>query len=98
MARRPRKSRPSDVSRNNQNDGKCITKVEGAPSDYTMVSSSEADAVKAAALNFWSNGDSEAEWLEITAEDMEVVLPSNIDPLPEGGVQKKPPLVRSGSY
>ena len=38
MDRRPKKLRPSDVTRNNVNLHKCITKVENAPSEYTMIS------------------------------------------------------------
>lgn len=38
MDRRPKKSRPSDITRNNVNFGKCITKVEGAPTEYTLLS------------------------------------------------------------
>ena len=49
------------------------------------------------ALKFWENGDSAASWLEILPEDMELTLPQNIEPLPEGGVQKRPPLVKSGT-
>lgn len=37
MDRRPKKTRPSDIHRNNVNFGKCITKVVGAPPDYTIV-------------------------------------------------------------
>lgn len=37
MHRRPKKHRPSDINRNNVNLNKCITKIEGAPSDYTIV-------------------------------------------------------------
>ena len=36
--RRPLKSRLSDINRNNVNLNKCITKVEGAPAEYTLVS------------------------------------------------------------
>jgi hypothetical protein len=36
--RRPIKSRLSDINRKNVNMNKCITKVEGAPADYTLVS------------------------------------------------------------
>lgn len=97
MSRRPKKSRPSDITRNNSNEGKCITKVSGAPAEYTMVGESDYMSVRADALKFWDNGDPSAEWLEITAEDMELTLPQNIEALPEGGVQKVPPLVRSGS-
>ena len=97
MSRRPRKSRASDINRRNVNMDKCITKVEDAPAEYTMVSAGDYEAQRTEALKFWENGDSNTEWLEITADDMELTLPQNIDPLPEGGVQKKPPLVRSGS-
>lgn len=37
MDRRPKKHRPSDINRNNQNLHKCITKLEGAPAEYTLV-------------------------------------------------------------
>jgi hypothetical protein len=37
MDRRPKKSRPSDIFRNNVNHDKCITKLEGSPSDYTLI-------------------------------------------------------------
>ncbi len=97
MSRRPKKSRQSDINRKNVNMDKCITKVEGAPAEYTMVAASDYASQQADAVKFWESGDAKAEWLEITAEDMEIALPQNIDPLPEGGVQKKPPLVRSGS-
>jgi len=36
MDRRPKKSRPSDINRNNQNHGKCITKMDLGP-DYTLL-------------------------------------------------------------
>ena len=49
------------------------------------------------ALKFWESGDSAASWLEILPEDMELTLPQNIEPLPDGGVQKRPPLVKSGT-
>jgi hypothetical protein len=38
MDRRPKKSRLSDINRKNSNFGKCITKQEGAPADYTIMS------------------------------------------------------------
>jgi len=53
--------------------------------------------VREKALLFWENGSPSTEWLEITAEDMVLTLPQNVEPLPAGGVQKRPPLVRSGS-
>ena len=37
MDRRPKKHRPSDIHRNNVNFNKCITKIPGAPTDYTIV-------------------------------------------------------------
>jgi hypothetical protein len=98
MHRRPKKSRPSDQVRNNINMDKCITKVEGAPAEYTILSASDAAAAQAAAADFWANGDSAAEWLTITEEDKIVSLSPNREPLPEGGVQKRPPLLRSGSH
>ena len=53
--------------------------------------------VREKALLFWENGSPTSEWLQITEEDMVLTLPQNIEPLPVGGVQKRPPLVRSGS-
>lgn len=38
MDRRPKKHRASDITRNNVNFGKCITKVENAPAEYTIIS------------------------------------------------------------
>ena len=35
--------------------------------------------------------------LQITAEDLLITIPSNVEPLPEGGVQKRPSIVKSGS-
>ncbi len=35
--RQPKKHRPSDITRQNVNLNKCITKVEGAPPEYTIV-------------------------------------------------------------
>ena len=37
MDRRPKKHRLSDINRNNVNLNKCITKIEGAPADYTII-------------------------------------------------------------
>lgn len=95
--RRPIKSRLSDIERNNVNLNKCITKVEGAPADYTMVSADDYMKVREKALLFWENGSPSTEWLQITEEDMILTLPQNIEPLPVGGVQKRPNLVRSGT-
>jgi hypothetical protein len=98
MDRRPKKSRPSDINRNNVNEGKCITKMENAPAEYTLMSEEDYMKVRADALKFWDNGDSAAEWVEITADDMDPRgLVQSITPLPEGGVQKRPPLVKSGT-
>jgi len=94
---RPKKHRLSDINRKNVNLHKCITKVEGAPSEYTMISADDYSKVRDDALKFWESGDSAASWLEILPEDMELTLPQNIEPLPEGGVQKRPPLVKSGT-
>lgn len=38
MYNRPKKHRQSDIHRNNVNFGKCITKIENAPSDFIVVS------------------------------------------------------------
>jgi len=95
---RPIKHRLSDINRKNVNLNKCITKVENAPADYTIMTADEYEKIKAKALLFWVNGDSKAEWLEITEEDKAIgSFSQNIEPLPEGGVQKRPPLVKSGS-
>ena len=53
--------------------------------------------VREQALKFWDEGDPNSEWLTITEDDMKITLNSNIEPLPVGGVQKKPPLVKSGT-
>jgi hypothetical protein len=37
MDRRPKKSRPSDIFRNNVNLNKCISKVPNAPDDYALL-------------------------------------------------------------
>ena len=37
MDRRPKKLRLSDVNRKNVNMNKCISKIEGAPSDFTLI-------------------------------------------------------------
>ena len=95
--RRPKKHRLSDINRSNINFGKCITKLENAPADYTIVPAADFAKVRADALNFWENGSPTTEWLEITDEDMSVALPQNIEPLPVGGVQKRPNIVKSGS-
>ena len=49
-------------------------------------------------LKFWDEGDPNTEWDKITEEDKMLVLPTNRDPLPVGGVQKRPSLARSGSF
>ncbi|RYH12530.1 hypothetical protein EON65_38075 [archaeon] len=43
MHRRPKKHRPSDINRNNRNLNRCITKVENAPPQYTIVSAEGID-------------------------------------------------------
>jgi hypothetical protein len=92
MHNRPKKLRLSDVNRSNINLDKCITKVAGAPAEYTLLAASDFKQ-----NDFWNTGDSKAEWLFISDDDMKLVLPQNITPLPEGGVQKRPPLVKSGT-
>jgi dephospho-CoA kinase len=52
MDRRPKKSRPSDINRNNVNLNKCITKIQGASSEYTLISGEGASFV----LNYWCTG------------------------------------------
>lgn len=42
MDKRPIKHRLSDINRKNVNLNKCITKVVGAPADYTIVSAEGA--------------------------------------------------------
>jgi len=93
MHNRPKKLRLSDVNRSNQNLDKCITKVADAPAEYTILAASDFKGP----TNFWDAGDSKAEWLTISDEDLKLALSQNIAPLPEGGVQKRPPLVKSGS-
>ena len=44
MDKRPIKHRLSDINRKNVNLNKCITKVVGAPADYTIVSAEGAYA------------------------------------------------------
>ena len=92
MHNRPKKSRPSDVLRSNQNLDKCITKVADAPAEYTILAASDFKPT-----SFWTSGDAKAEWLTISDEDLKLALSQNIAPLPEGGVQKRPPLVKSGT-
>jgi hypothetical protein len=53
--------------------------------------------VRDEALKFWDTGDSAAPWIAFTEEDMVPTFSTNREPLPEGGVQKRPPLVKSGS-
>jgi hypothetical protein len=95
---RPKKHRLSDINRSNVNLNKCITKVINAPSEYTLISAEEYAKVREKALSFWDSGSLSTPWLDITADDMKVVLPTNIEPLPEGGVPKKPKLVRQLPY
>lgn len=92
MDLRPIKHRLSDINRKNINLNKCITKVENAPPDYTIITAEgefcfyyapikskiitlEFEKIKAKANDFWENGDSEAEWHEITEDDKKCVLP-----------------------
>jgi len=60
-----------------------------------MLLSLEYMKVREQALKFWEDGDSAAEWLEITEEDMVATFSENREPVP--GVQKRPNLVKSGS-
>ena len=53
--------------------------------------------VREKALLFWENGSPVTPWLDITEEDMILTLPMNVEPLPVGGVQKRPSIVKSGS-
>lgn len=71
--------------------------MEGAPAEYTLMTADEYMKVRAEALKFWETGDPNTEWITVTPEDMMVVLPNNREPLPVGGVQKRPNLVRSGT-
>lgn len=97
MHNRPKKHRPSDINRTNINFGKCITKVENAPADYTMISAEDYMKIRNEALQFWESGSPVEEWIDIIDSDLELSLPQNIEPLPVGGVQKKPSIVKSGS-
>lgn len=94
---RPKKHRLSDINRSNVNFGKCITKLENAPADYTIVAAEDYAKIRADALKFWETGSPTTPWLDITDEDKLLLLPQNIEPLPVGGVQKKPSIVKSGS-
>eukprot|EP01041_Mallomonas_annulata_P001434 gene1434-2760_t len=86
MHKRPIKHRLSDINRNNVNMNKCITKLEGAPSDYTIVSAEDYMKVRAQALKFWEEGDPTSEWLTITDEDMQIALHPSRDALPVGAI------------
>ena len=97
MHNRPKKHRLSDINRSNQNFGKCITKVANAPAEYTIISAEDYAKIRAEALKFWEVGSPSTPWIDITDEDRAIVLPQNIEPLPVGGVQKRPNIVRSGS-
>jgi hypothetical protein len=97
MHNRPKKHRLSDINRKNVNFGKCITKLENAPADYTIVAADEYTKVRANALSFWEIGSSSTEWIDITDADMAITFSQNVEPLPVGGVQKKPSIVKSGS-
>mmetsp|Transcript_34174 Transcript_34174/g.49669 ORF Transcript_34174/g.49669 Transcript_34174/m.49669 type:complete len:148 (+) Transcript_34174:27-470(+) len=95
MDRRPKKHRESDITRSNVNLNKCITKFASSLPEYTIISAEEYMKVREQALKFWEDGDSAAEWLEITEEDMVATFSENREPVP--GVQKRPNLVKSGS-
>lgn len=117
MDRRPKKSRPSDIFRNNVNFDKCITKLDNSPAEYTIISENgmrlclfafklhfklsillPPDPHLVNPMDFWTNGDPEEEWLDITDEDRVLGLTSNIEPLSKEAIRKKPPLVRSGTW
>lgn len=92
--KRPKKHRLSDINRSNINLDKCITKVENAPAEYTLITAAEYEKVRSSALLFWENGSPTTPWITVTEDDMMVILPNNREPLPEGGVPKRPKLVR----
>eukprot|EP01039_Chlorochromonas_danica_P002718 gene2718-2968_t len=94
MHRRPKKHRPSDINRRNVNLHKCITKIENAPADYTLISAEDFEKVRAEANKFWEEGDPEAEWIEITDEDRLLLLPQGSEAPPKGA-RKTLNLVRS---
>ena len=73
MHRRPKKSRPSDINRNNVNDGKCITKVDNAPAEYTLMTEDDYMSTSGCSqvLGDWRQY---RQWIEITAEDMDLQL------------------------
>ena len=52
--------------------------------------------VREKSLKFWEDGDSNAEWLEITQDDMVVTFSQNLEPV-GNDMKKKPNLVKSGS-
>lgn len=60
--RRPKKHRLSDINRNNANMDKCITKLEGVPSEYTIISADEYLKQREQALKFWETGSINTEW------------------------------------
>jgi hypothetical protein len=97
MHNRPKKHRPSDINRSNVNFGKCITKLENSPADYTIISADDYAKIRVDALKFWESGSPTTPWMELTDEDKTITLPQNIVPLPVGGVQKRPNIVKSGS-
>ncbi len=49
-------------------------------------------------MRFWEEGDPNSEWHEITEEDMIVAVSRNLDPLPIGGVMKRPPIKQKHPY
>ena len=52
--------------------------------------------VREKSLNFWENGDSSAEWLDILEEDSVATFSQNLLPV-SNGQKKKPNIVKSGS-
>ena len=60
--RRPKKHRLSDINRNNANMDKCITKLQGVPSEYTIISADEYMKQREQALKFWETGSLSTEW------------------------------------
>ena len=55
---------------------------------------SDFEAIRVASLQFWNIGDPNAVWHEITEEDKALSIPQNIEPLPVGGIQKRPPIFK----
>eukprot|EP01031_Cornospumella_fuschlensis_P027833 gene27833-33614_t len=97
MHRRPKKHRLSDINRNNRNLNKCITKVENAPPEYTIVSAEEFEKVRAQAMEFWQKGDPEAPWIPYIESDFKFTLPQTYSPK-TAKERRGPDFVKAGTH